>query len=488
MALPRWIRYLDAKDLELFRRATRWEVPEFEKTLPKLSRAANKSVLWMGIATLLWLVGGRRGRRAAARGLIAVGMTSPIANLFGKLLTRRPRPLIDEVPMGRRLARIPRSSSFPSGHSASAFAFATGAALEAPFLTVPLAPLAAGVAYSRIYTGVHYPGDVIAGSLLGASVAVASRSFWPLTPRDTIEHRQRSAVDIEPRPEGEGLVLAVNTDAGSGLGTNTAQILRERLPQADIKEIEIDSGNELVEALESIVDTVDVLGIAGGDGSVNAAAQIALDHKKPLMVVPGGTLNHLARDLGLDDAEQAIDAVRDGHAIALDVGRIDGHVFLNTASFGAYPDLVHAREKLEEKIGKWPAMVVALIRVLRRGAVTDVEIDGVRRRIWMIFIGNCRYHPSGFAPSWRERLDDGKLDIRIVDASAPLARMRLIASVLTGRLGRCRIYEQRLAERVEVRSLEGPLRLARDGEVFEGPESFVVDKMGDRLTVYSPVE
>ena len=487
MSLPRWIRYLDAKDLELFRRAARWEVPEFEKTLPKLSRAANKSVLWMGLAGLLWLLGGRGGRRAAVRGLLAIGMTSPVANVFGKLLTRRPRPLIDEVPMGRRLARIPRSSSFPSGHSASAFAFATGAALEAPYLGVPLAPLAAAVAYSRVYTGVHYPGDVIAGALLGTSIAIASRTFWPLTPRDTIEHRQHSAIELDPKPEGQGVTIAINTAAGPALAGSTTEQLREALPQADVMEIEIQDGDELAEALESKVDTVDAIGVAGGDGSVNCAARIALEHKKPLIVVPGGTLNHLARDLGLDDPEQSIEAVRAGHAIAMDVARIDGHVFLNTASFGSYPELVDAREKLESKIGKWPALILALIRVLRRGSITDVEIDGERRRIWMIFIGNCRYHPSGFAPSWRERLDDGKLDIRIIDASAPLARTRLIASILTGRLGRCRIYEQRLAERLEVRSLEGSLRLARDGEVFDGPESFVVEKVDDPLTVYAPI-
>jgi undecaprenyl-diphosphatase len=106
----------------------------------------------------------------------------------------------------------------------------------------------------------------------------------------------------------------------------------------------------------------------------------------------------------------------------------------------------------------------------------------------MIFIGNCRYHPSGFAPAWRERLDDGQLDIRIVDASAPLARLRLVTSVLTGRLGRSRIYEQRLAPQLKVRSLEGPLRLARDGETFDGPEEFVVEKLGRPLTVYAPID
>jgi undecaprenyl-diphosphatase len=205
------------------------------------------------------------------------------------------------------------------------------------------------------------------------------------------------------------------------------------------------------------------------------------------MVIPGGTLNHLSRDLGLDDPTDAVEAVKKGEAIDMDVATIDGRVFLNTASFGAYADLVDAREKLESRIGKWPALAIALIRVLRRGEPVDVEIDGEKRKIWMIFIGNCKYNPSGFAPAWRKRLDDGQLDIRIVDASSRGGVTRLIASLFTGRLGRSRIYEQRLATRLEVKSLQGPLRLAHDGETFDGREEFVVEKLANPLTIYTRV-
>ena len=107
-------------------------------------------------------------------------------------------------------------------------------------------------------------------------------------------------------------------------------------------------------------------------------------------------------------------------------------------------------------------------------------------KIIQIFIGNCRYHPSGFAPSWRERLDDGQLDIRIVDGSRRWSRARLFLSVMTGRLARCGAYEQRYARSMTVRSLEGHLRLARDGETFDGPEEFTVAKAGDPLLVYVP--
>jgi diacylglycerol kinase family enzyme len=106
----------------------------------------------------------------------------------------------------------------------------------------------------------------------------------------------------------------------------------------------------------------------------------------------------------------------------------------------------------------------------------------------MIFIGNCRYYPAGFAPSWRERLDDGQLDVRILDASHPFARFRLVVAVLTGTLTRSRVYESFSAERVTVRSLDGPLRLARDGETFDGHEEFTVCKRDAALAVYVPYD
>jgi diacylglycerol kinase family enzyme len=104
----------------------------------------------------------------------------------------------------------------------------------------------------------------------------------------------------------------------------------------------------------------------------------------------------------------------------------------------------------------------------------------------MVFIGNCRYQPSGFAPSWRERLDDGQLDIRIVDGSLPWSRARLLLSVITGRLASCGAYEQRFTRSITVKSLDGRLRLARDGETFDGPEEFTIAKADEPLLVYVP--
>ncbi|HET7483027.1 MAG TPA: diacylglycerol kinase family protein [Actinomycetota bacterium] len=303
-------------------------------------------------------------------------------------------------------------------------------------------------------------------------------------------HRRRADVapvwlpeHVTPSPQGDGLFIAVNTESGSD-GPPTED-LRRLLPEATIEEVDVVEGSELERCLERAATSATVIGVCGGDGSINTAAKIAIENSKPLVVIPGGTFNHLGHSLGLTSVEDAVEAVREGHAVCMDVGSIDGYVFVNTASFGSYVQLVDARKKLESKIGKWAAILVALVRVLRTGQPLDIEIDGNRCRVWMAFIGNCRYDPSGFAPTRRTRLDDGLLDFRYVDGSHPWARARLIAAILTGWLGRSRVYREATPTEIRVRSLEGPMRLARDGETFEASDDVEVKKLPRSLVVYA---
>lgn len=151
-----------------------------DRVLPRLSDAANYSRLWLAIAVVLMLTGSRSARRGAVRGLLSVGLASAATNVLAKGLTRRRRPDVQHLPAIRRLRRTPVTTSFPSGHAASAAAFAVGVAMEAPVLAVPLGGLAAGVAMSRVATGVHYPSDVAAGAVVGAGAAVLTRRWWPV--------------------------------------------------------------------------------------------------------------------------------------------------------------------------------------------------------------------------------------------------------------------------------------------------------------------
>jgi undecaprenyl-diphosphatase len=146
--------------------------PTLDRAMRRLSIAANYSRLSIASSAVLALAGGPRGRRAAVTGLACVAATSATANLLVKPFGRRHRPdrVAEEVPVARQVP-MPGTRSFPSGHTAAAVAFASGVASVIPLAGLPLHALAALVGYSRVHTGVHYPGDVIAGAVLGAAVA-----------------------------------------------------------------------------------------------------------------------------------------------------------------------------------------------------------------------------------------------------------------------------------------------------------------------------
>ena len=152
--------------------------PNLDVPLRELSSLANHSKIWFAIAGGLALFGGERHRRAAISGVVSIGAASLIANAVVKPFARRRRPDREgeDVPDVRAVP-MPTSTSFPSGHSASAFAFAQAVGKELPFIGVPLRGLAGAVAYSRVHTGVHYPSDVIIGSIIGASIGDITLAF-----------------------------------------------------------------------------------------------------------------------------------------------------------------------------------------------------------------------------------------------------------------------------------------------------------------------
>ena len=376
----------------------------------------------------------------------------------------------------------------PFGRSASAAAAVVGGVQEHRGVG---AVVGAGTAVWLIRERGRRPGDrrLPLAVAAGVGVGVATRFVWPVAPKaPAAVAPHRAYTELGPGGDGEGIGIVINPGAGSGAIGSTpppAEALRAGLPAAEI--VELGDGDDLVDALERLAgDGCRAIGVAGGDGSINAAAGVAVEHRIPLVVVPAGTLNHLARDLGVETVDDAIDAVRSGEAAEIDVGWIAGQPFLNTASFGSYVELVDAREALEGRIGKWAALAVALARVLRHGTPVEVELDGKPRSLWLVFVGNCRYLPEGMAPTWRERLDDGQIDVRVVDASHPFCRTRLVLAALTGTLRRSRVFETWQTTSLHVRSADGPLRLARDGETFDGDHDFEVAKNGARLAVFTP--
>lgn len=458
-----------------------------DSLFPLISQAANHSLLWVAIAFLLATFGGRRGKRAAGRGLASIGLTSLTVSQVIKRFVRRPRPPIRNVPLVRQVKTLPLTTSFPSGHAASAFAFTTAVMMEWPAIGRLISPLAAGVAYSRIHVGVHYPGDVVAGALIGTGIANLTRLQFPTIPPDG---RTGAATDdlkmVETKADGAGLHVYSNPDSGSAVGFDHSGPLAIGLPDAQVFSSE--ESEDLPETLERIADGASAIAASGGDGTIGAAALVATERDLPLMVLPGGTLNHLARDLRIHSVADSIDAYQEGRAVEIDLAQIGGISFINTATLGGYPEMIEMRENLQNRIGRWPAHVLSVLRTISRAEPMKVKINGNERTIWMAFIGNCAHEPAGFAPGWRPCMDDGKLDLRILHGERPFARPRLLLSILAGRLASSAAYERHLVEEIEIVTGRDSIPVTRDGDHCEIEGDFRVIKRPKCLTVFAPHE
>ncbi|HSO16564.1 MAG TPA: phosphatase PAP2 family protein [Arthrobacter sp.] len=460
----------------------------------RLSAAANKGKLWIGIAAVMALFPGRT-RRAALHGLLAQAVASAVTNVGFKTLLPRARPLPEHLPAFRFVHPQPTSSSMPSGHSASAVAFALGVGLVRPALGAALAPLAAGVAYSRVHTGAHWPSDVFFGSAIGAGAALATRKWWPVRP--PFPEVRRTAVKAAELPEGEGLAIAVNTLGGS-YADETSAALQKVFPKAYIKEVGHDE--DLAEEISRIATRPGIvaLGVWGGDGTVGTAAAAAVEHSLPLLVLPGGTLNHFARDAGIPSLTAAVAAASRGEAARADLGLVAVErglpdspellhlTMLNTASIGLYPNLVRRRELLQPSLGKPVAGVVAMFRTFAAGTPTTLIVDGVRHKLWILYIGRGRYYPRDHAPLVRPVLDDGVFDLRLITADESFARLRLLWSVLTGTVATSRITHLSESSSIRVEPGNTTMVLAVDGEVMPGVRGVEFSVMPGALTYYSP--
>ncbi|MFF4347082.1 bifunctional phosphatase PAP2/diacylglycerol kinase family protein [Streptomyces sp. NPDC001530] len=472
-----------AADCRLFEAVAARHWPGCDRLLPRLSRSANHGTLWFATATALAATRTPRARRAAARGLASLTLASATINTLGKRSIRRPRPVLTPVPLIRQLKRQPITTSFPSGHAASAAAFATGVALESRGWGAAIAPLATAVALSRVYTGVHFPSDVLAGAALGMCAAYAVRGLVPT--RDQLPTPGRPRADAPALPEGEGLVMVANTGAGT---PDRVRALRDALPHAEIVECQ---PSDIQAELEKAATRARVLGVCGGDGTVNAAAEAALRHGLPLAVLPGGTLNHFAQDLGVQDARDLIRALQQGDAVRVDVGRFSSGltegIFLNTCSLGVYPELVREREHWSPRIGGWPAGVLGALRVLRADHhPLRAELGGRTHPLWLLFAGNGTYHRLGLAPARRFDLWDGQLDVRVVHGGRHPA-VRLLAAALAGPLTRSPAHAALRVRRLRLDGVAPGTPLAYDGEVTEVEGEVTLWKMPEALTVYRMV-
>lgn len=511
-AAARWVLHahrVSAWDHRLFHKVAARPWPGGDRALPALSRAADHGALWFAVAAGIAATRRPAALRTAVRGVASLALASVTVNTLGKRAVRRARPLLDSVPVVRQLHAQPVTTSFPSGHAASAAAFTTGLALESPRWGAAVAPLAAAIAFSRVYTGVHYPSDVLAGAALGVGAAFAVRGLAPT--RSQLPAPARPLADAPALRGGDGLVLVANASSGQRTGEPDGAgqdepppepagltAVRTALPHAQVLVCD-PRCDDLVGTFEAAATRAaaagGALGVFGGDGTVNAAARVALRHGVPLAVIPGGTRNHFAYDLGIETPEEACRALAAGEAVAVDLARFtpgpgpahgDAGYFLNTFSLGSYPELVRMRERWAPRIGAWPAGVLAALRVLHTAGPVEAGLGGRQRPMWQLFVGNCSYRGLGLAPLRRHDLADGMLDVRVVSGGR-WPRTRLVTAALTSVVGRSPVHSATRLRRLRISDIPPGTHLAYDGEVAEAPPELMIDKRHEALTVYRPL-
>lgn len=276
--------------------------------------------------------------------------------------------------------------------------------------------------------------------------------------------------------------IAVIYNPKSGSSAITAHELHEVFKQqtGTLELIDITTGLDNISKV-IIRKRSQLIVAAGGDGTVNACANLAVKHNLPMGVIPVGTLNHFAKDIGLQlNTKNAAQSIMNGSAKKIDYCSVNGHVFVNNASIGTYPATVLKRDKLQPKFGKWPAATLAFLQEVRQLKATRLrfELNGKRLQFKtpLVFIGNNSYqlHKIGFTN--RVNVTNGNLFLYVVKANRVGALMRLVIGLFIGRNDRRHGFSAMTQQSLKVISHKPMLEVAVDGEVIslQPPLEFVM--------------
>jgi undecaprenyl-diphosphatase len=481
-------RSLPRLDRRLIRTSERHRSPALDTLLTAASRAANRSRIWFAAGALRALLGGPAGRRAAARGLVAIGAASAFVNGPSKLLVRRarPRPRAPLVP-------LPRTTSFPSGHAASAFAFAVAASRELPSAALVLFPLAAMVSYSRVYVGVHYPSDVLFGAAVGISAGILGDTFVRAARAERRPKIEPGSSAVVPKEA----VLVFSPHAGRSSALADARRAIGRLGVSILAELRIDEVERLAELARPSDGTPRLVIAAGGDGTVGSVADAIAHTTSVLGVLPLGTSNDFARSLGIPvNPEQAAELLARGKVSTVDLGRLitaDGRSrhFVHAATIGLNVNFAKlaTRASIRAHLGRLTYAAAALAALSEHPTFEcELRYRGRSERFALSQLSVINAPIFGGALGMRV---GGDLDDRLLDVLAfeelPVHRLALAALFLLLRVRR----EVRGVHALHLTSLtvrtERTLDVALDGEVVGSvPGDFEV--AGEALRVLTPLD
>jgi diacylglycerol kinase family enzyme len=284
----------------------------------------------------------------------------------------------------------------------------------------------------------------------------------------------RARVAAEPSPPVEVIVNAsAGTESTTPAREELTEVFRSNGLEARVRLAR--SGAEIVSMAEDAAMNHEtrVVVAGGGDGTINAVASRLVGTDKVLGVLPLGTLNHFAKDLRIPlDLEGAVGNIASGRVTSVDVGEVNGKIFINNSSLGLYPSIVRRRERQQERLGrgKWPAFAWAALSVLRLYPFMRVRLDadGQRfvRKTAFVFIGNNEYQMESLSVGGRSCLDAGHLSLYLTHRTGRFGLLVLALRALVGRLREAKDFDSLCAKEILVDTRRPKrIRVATDGEV-----------------------
>jgi YegS/Rv2252/BmrU family lipid kinase len=285
-----------------------------------------------------------------------------------------------------------------------------------------------------------------------------------------LERVNRNGSAAEPRTVACILNGSAGSNAASAAKSRVIELFKARGVEVCI--LMAEKGNEISQLTKRAIDNgTSVIVACGGDGTVNAVASVLIDCSAVLGVLPLGTLNHFARDIGVpDDLEAAVENVLKGRVARVDVGKVNGKIFLNNSSLGLYPAIVRQREEFQKRgHGKWLAFAIATLRAFIRYQRLYVRVlterqSEIEEATPFIFIGNNKYEVCGLRVGERARVDAGTLWIYRAPMATRVALLRLGLHALRGQRepGELEVLE---GKNFCIRTEKRHIHVATDGEV-----------------------
>lgn len=293
------------------------------------------------------------------------------------------------------------------------------------------------------------------------------------------------------------IALVLNDSSGRGGTEDIAERLTQVFAAAG-REVRVTlaaKGTDIGPVMRrAVAEGCDTLVAGGGDGTINAGASAVLERGIPLGVLPMGTLNHFAKDLGIPlDVEEAARVVLDGVICKVDIGEVNGRVFLNNSSLGVYPAIVRLREQYRTRLmGKWIAALWAGLTVLRRHPFMAVRIvvedETTIRRTPLLLVANNEYRMAGLQAGARDSLATGQLALYVLNAERRPGLLRLAWRLLVRGGDRVKELDLLAVREATVETRRNRLQVALDGEVttLSSPLAYRVRPGG--LRVHVPAE